>query len=463
MDPENLTRELARFAAGFNESTAPDEVIEHQKESLTDAIGVLSAATSIGEGCQTFVELALAEGGEGPCLVLGTDRKTTPTQAALANGSFGHAADFEDSHGGTRIHPNAVSIPAVLACAQYVGGVPGRQLLAALALGSEMSIRIALGPNEDLAQYGFYMPPVHEALGASFGCGAILGLDEDQMMDALTLAMNQAIVSSELVASKDSVMRSVRDGFSARAAVTAALLAKNGCHARFEHALEGKNGYYRMYAYQGGFDANRVLEGLGETFECTKIAFKPWPSCLGTHTSIQALDEIMREQGLGMDDIEHIDVTVSSMNDMLINPREAKYHPQNAINGKFSIPFTMATMAKYRTVTLDSYTPERLNDPDLVAFMQRIDAHAQTIDGSDTTTTCLMKLTAKDGRTFDKRVDASKGRLENPLTAEERKTKFDGCMKLSRRGYTPERSQQIFETIQKLDTLASSEELMDLL
>ena len=63
------------------------------------------------------------------------------------NASMAHALDFDDTldHGGS-IHPGASVLAASLAVSDMLGGVTGQSLLLAVALGLDMSCRVASPP-----------------------------------------------------------------------------------------------------------------------------------------------------------------------------------------------------------------------------------------------------------------------------------------------------------------------------
>src|ERR1700687_2964460 len=71
-------------------------------------------------------------------------------QAALLNASMGHALDFDDllDTGGS-IHPGVSVLGAVLAISDSLGNVTGKELLLAVALGLDLSCRIALASTVD--------------------------------------------------------------------------------------------------------------------------------------------------------------------------------------------------------------------------------------------------------------------------------------------------------------------------
>ena len=61
--------------------------------------------------------------------------------AALANGALAEALQFDDTHNETIIHATSPTVAASLAAAES-GGASGRDFLAAVAAGNELTCRI---------------------------------------------------------------------------------------------------------------------------------------------------------------------------------------------------------------------------------------------------------------------------------------------------------------------------------
>src|SRR5262249_62035001 len=72
-------------------------------------------------------------------------RRLPAPHAAMMNAAMAHALDFDDTldHGGS-IHPGASVLAASLAGSDMLGGVGGRGLLLGVALGLDVSFRVAL-------------------------------------------------------------------------------------------------------------------------------------------------------------------------------------------------------------------------------------------------------------------------------------------------------------------------------
>src|SRR5262245_21951010 len=86
---------LAVAAAGL-----PDATRRWTRLVALDTLGAMLAASDPAwPGTRRMLEFVATEDAVGPCLVLGSELRTTPTLAALANGYLGYALDVESHHG----------------------------------------------------------------------------------------------------------------------------------------------------------------------------------------------------------------------------------------------------------------------------------------------------------------------------------------------------------------------------
>jgi len=460
MAGENLSQALFRHVCGTSyEDLTPGAVLA-QKRSLADMLGVMLAATGLDAASAPFAAFAAAE-GSGRCTILGREERTTPALAALANGALVHALDYEDSHEVATVHPNSAALPALMALSQQIGGVSGKRFLTAMALASDICCRLDLGVNEDLLKYGWNMPPIHGSMGAVLGAGKLLGLDEGQLSDAVALNLCQATSSGESANSGGSAVRTIREGFAAQAAVQSALLARLGVPARFGSPFEGKLGYYHMYA-RDNYTPEKVLDGLGTVFQGEFISFKPWPSCRATHTSIDGVLTLMGEHHIRPEEIESIHITLQEIGRMVTEPWEVKYRPQSAAIAKFSLPFVVGTAAVYGGVGLDSFTPERLTDENVLAMGDRVECtiHPSWTKEQNKFTDITIHTARGD---FSTHLEHPLGCAEHPMSAQDMCRKFFDCAARARRSYSPERLEELYCTILRLEELDDVNTLFSLL
>lgn len=448
----NLTSALAEFVAKTQYEDIPAQVIEIQKKSVMDAVGITLGASSLGDGCREMLSIAeqLSAHGEGEATVIGFDKRLPMIWAAFANAAMAHSLDFGDTHDRSTVHSNASSFPAALAVAEQLGGVSGKALLTALVLGSECAIRIALAADVNDVGYGFYPPTIYASYGATVAVAKLLRLTPEQIVNAISFNLCQSTGSSELMNNKLTVIRSIREAFTARNAIVACMMAKAGLTG-FAQPLEGKLGFYHAFL-RDQWTPERVLDGLGERWEAAALTFKVWPCCFGNHSPITGTLQLMREHGLRAGDVQHIQVEIGDPNRILCEPLEEKRRPENAINGKFSIPFNIATILVKGAITIDSYSEALLHDPDILALTAKID-YSYNPDWRVGKATWARVTIDTDRGHFETFVTTPLGTPDNPMDQTSFETKFDACAAKSFVPRTPERLAALKECIRSLDTL----------
>jgi 2-methylcitrate dehydratase PrpD len=447
----NLTKQLTEYAANLSYEQIPLSAIQVQKQSVIDSLGCIAAATGAAGRISSFAQVAKTLGGPGNCTLLQTGEKTTPMMAALANGALAHLMDYEDSHEKALVHPNAVSLPVMMALAEHEGGVNGKRFLTALVAASDICCRMDLGVLLDLLKYGWNMPPVFGGMGAVMGAGNLLGLSGVQISDALAINMSQTTSPGEAANSAGSMIRSVRDGFAAQAAVMSALLARQGLNARMEQALEGSLGFYHAFAHDQ-YDPAKVVADLGTVFQSERIDFKPWPCCRITHPTIDGLIQLLAENRITTEEITGIHVVLQEVGKMVLEPAEVKYHPKMTAMAKLSLPFAVGTLLKYGNITLDSFAEERFYDRDIERLGLLVTYDIDTKLSKEENK--LTKITVQTARgIFAIEVSQPLGCRENPMSDAQLWAKFQDCLSHASKHFTVTEMNEIYDTANQLERL----------
>lgn len=419
---EGLSLRLAQFVAQTPEAAIPSSVLRSAARVVLDASGVMRAASALAPEVQPFIAHAV-EGGAGPARILGTAHGVRPALAALANGAMAHALDFEDALDGAPLHPNASLVPAVLALAQAQGRLSGRSLLAAIAIGCEVSCRIALCLRQRLEDGGWYPPPILGAFGAVAGAARVLGLTPRQILDAWSLLLLQNSSPGEIKHDRDTVIRAVREAFPAQVAVQVAQLAQSGVRG-FDAPLEGRDGFFRLFA-GNRYDRETLFAALGERWHIGFLSFKPWPSCRGTHAAIECA-LLLRDQA-DWRAIRELRMEGCEVHRMLALPHARKTAPQTAIDAKFSLPYTAAVALVTGSVNLDSFGTAALANPQVLQLAQRASFVQREDWGVERAASGALQLTTEDGRVLRHEILAPRGSPARPLDDAELIAKFVDC------------------------------------
>src|SRR6266542_1056686 len=145
-----MTEDIAAFVASFNLKTAPAELLPRVREAFLDSFGVMLAGCR-EQSAQIAALWVRSQGAVGQCTVIAApDLRTSPANAALANGVAAHTLDYD--HFG---HQSAVMVPCVLAAGE-AKGVSGRALIEAYVVGVEVSTLLAKGMSKSAQELGLH-------------------------------------------------------------------------------------------------------------------------------------------------------------------------------------------------------------------------------------------------------------------------------------------------------------------
>lgn len=417
-----LSMRLAEFVIRTPAAGLPHSVLRAAARVVLDATGVMRAASALSPEALPFIEQA-AEGGPGPCGVLGTTHRVRGPLAALANGAMSHALDYEDAFDAAPVHPNASLVPAVLALSQSHGPVNGRDFLAAIAVGCDVACRIALSLRQPLEAGGWYPPPILAAFGAVAGAARMLRLTPRQLLDAWSMLLLQNSCAGEIKHDSETVIRAVREAFPAQIAVQVAQLARTGVRG-FDAPLEGRGGFFQLFA-AGHYDPDTLFADLGQRWHIEQLSFKPWPSCRGTHAALECA--LWLRDAAHWRDIRQIRIEGCQVHRMLAEPIDRKRAPQTAIDAKFSLPFTVATALVTGRVGLDSFSGQALSQPDVLALAGLASFQLRADWGVEMAVGGAVQLTLAQGRVLRHEILQPRGAPARPLGEEELVAKFVDC------------------------------------
>ena len=251
---------LAQHVCRTRYADLPASTIRSARRDILDTFGCMlggSGSPGIDELCAVIAHWAGRE--ESRVLLRGT-RLPAP-QAALLNASMGHALDFDDTlDTGGSIHPGVSVLASVLAVADRLGGVSGRDLLLAVALGLDISCRIAFASTSDR---GWHRTAAIGVFGATAAAGKLMGLTAEQMLHAFGIAYSHAAGNRQCILD-GALTKRMQAGQAASAGVFSAVLAQTGFTGA-HNIFNGRFGFLELYQ-PNGYDASQLLQDLGDGF-----------------------------------------------------------------------------------------------------------------------------------------------------------------------------------------------------
>ena len=416
----NATQQLGAWAAQVADNWSP-AVFGIAAHAWEDTLA--SAVAGAGDAGSEMVRKTLSASGTVP--IIGGTFCTSAAEAALANGYASHAVEMDENFLIGLGHLCAVVVPAILSVGHEVNA-DGRQALDALIVSSEVMARIGRALSRAHTDRGWHGTSTVGTLAAAAACGRLLGLPAEEMQHALAIAVS---MSAGPKVQFGTATKPLHAGLAAQAGVIAAKLASRGLQASPE-ALEGKNGFGELYAGVNPVDWSGAMPQAHEplAIEWAGMAFKPWPACGATHKAIAAVLSLRKTHGFSAQDVNSVVVEVS--HGVMVN---LKYpDPQNHKQAQFSMPYAIALALRSDRLTLADYTAEAVQDMATRKLMPLVTMvrNPLSAEGNESATGHFahkVTVSLKDGRRFEKQVQHLKGGLEDPLTAEDRKAKFDMC------------------------------------
>ena len=455
----NLTETIARAITATDYDKLPTSVREKTRLSIFDTLGVMVPPSSLDETGENLTSLVMEERGPGRSTLMGLGQQGSSVMAAYLNGSFAHVLDYDDTIDELGHHPSAQTVPAALALAER-SGVSGKALITAVAVGSDLGARLSSAPTGQLGVDHRWFPISNFGVfSATAAAGKILDLSEEQMINALGLALHRCHGQLDAIAAPESELRAIRDGFINNDGVMCALLAERGVKA----CRNGIDLFFDIY-YDNKFDADGLLAELGIQFLNEGVSLKPWPCCRLTHGYVEATRRIIADNQIAASDIQQITCVVSAgTRDLFCEPEAKKRAPSLSIQAKFSLPFTIA-LAVVKTPEIADFLPQNLQSAAVVAVIDKVQYRVSDEFGSAASISpALIELQTISGQSLPVRIDEVYGHPNNPMSEEDVISKFKDCLQYAKQPISTQQTDALIEKLMSLETVEDIGEISDLL
>jgi 2-methylcitrate dehydratase PrpD len=442
-----VTRMLSEWAAGLDFEDVPAKTITCACEQV---VGIIAAiyASSRADVCRPLYSALAAWGDREESTVVGAGLKTSMRHAGMANAFAAQTLEWEDYLQAQ--HSGASTVPTALAVAEAVGA-SGREFLTALVIGNEVSGRT--GKAYIRSRLFTNSCPNHQ-IDTALTAGKLLGLDAEAMMDAVGISCFPPMTQS--FAGWFSPTKGMITGAPAYAGISAASLAAHGFKG-FRQIIEHPDGFSN--AIFDRYELEEMVKDLGSDWRTDTHSPKVYPCCGWLDALVDSALDLLAEHAIDWRNIEEVQVRCPTVTLLLSKPKDELLELISQIASNdyltcvplfFNSVYPLAAAIVDGELTEAQYTKERIVDPELHAFFDRIHFNADPMldvkELEEGVNSGEVTLVLRDGRELSKFTEAMKGSYQNPIDIRE---KLEVC---TRNILTDAERQRIYEAAIALES-----------
>lgn len=410
---------LARNVAEMSYDKFSAATIHKAKIHILDTFGASIAGAASLETEMVLRAFNLVA-SNGNTAIWGTPLKFDSRTASFVNGVSAHAFELDDSGGCD--HSGAVVLPAAIAALSDVSGpVNGTQFLTAILAGYEVGRRVleACGGYSSHNELGWHSTGTCGVFGAAAAAGVLFNLDAEKHASALGIACSYAGGTWAFI-HDGSQTKKLHAGRAAEGGLVAAKLAAAGFYgpaSAFD--TTGWGNFFTTFDRAGAF-ADQLNVDFGKFWRVNRCSIKPYATCRGTHSAIDAVEKMLTEHDFGIADIARIDVDMSEFQEGMCGGVSMA----SRADAQMSLPYALAARLEYGKVSLDELETQAWSAPVIEQWLSLMHVHVNA--AMDIDTEPAIKITLHSGESYSQTVDFPLGGMNNPMSDEAVIAKFMG-------------------------------------
>ena len=396
-----VAKAFAEFAVRTKLEDIPAPTIEFVKGLMLKTVAGMLVGSSMPVG--KLVHKAAKERKHPPEVgVIGGGYKTSLWNAVLNDGIFAHAAELEDDSFMRGTAWDITTFPIYFPLAEKMK-LTGKGLLEVCAVGLEVHSRSTLF----FPQGYLGLTVIPGAMGPAAGVAKALGLNVEQTMAALGLAMSAVPVSYVSFGTDAHYTETALQCFQA---LVAGELAQKGLVSNPDIVAYMTNllGKERVIP-------EKFTENLGREWRVHDIWIKKYPCCFHMHRYLDAFWELIGEEDLSYDQVKKMDVHISKVEEVCNRP-----DPKTIGDLQFSFQNAMSAMLIDRDVNFSHVAEDKIGDPRYKQARTKVGVifHPEWAPRYAMETPAIVEVTLGDGRKFTRERMHTIGSPKEPLPKE---------------------------------------------
>ncbi len=468
---KSISRQIAEFAIKLKFEDLPKEVVSEVKRYLYDSIGCAYGGYHTKD-VNILRDLYKDMAGKEEATLIGFGDKIPAVNATLVNSLMIRALDFNDIYWKEDpSHPSDL-ISAALSVGEMVGASM-KEVITAIVLAYEFEQRLCLFATPGVRERKWHHATLTQFV-SPIVAGKVLGLTEDQMVNAIGINGSHNHTIGCPTAGKLTMMKNTVDPMAVQSGVFAVLMAKKG-YSGTEAVFEGKEGFMdtfmgynakeqkvealKMQGRDGlsewAWDIDALVGGLGDSYKILECSMKAFPTEALTHTHLSATLKVVTYNNISYDQIETVTLTtLAQAYDILFDPH--KYRPESRETADHSLPYCIAAALVDHKITTQSFSEEKMKDPRIWEVIDKIKGEPskefEKMFPAKQPSRVVVKT--KDGKEFSEYLEYPKGDPREPMTMEDLDNKFEG---LSEKLLAAGRRKEVKEAIFNAEQLTAKE------
>ena len=345
----NRNFEVEKFITEVKWEDLPKDV---RSQAILCSIDLFNALIlgSMGEQFKVGLEFAKDFYKGGDVKAIGTDCMLNLPGAVVAMSHSSNSFDIDDGYNLIKGHPGTSFIAGLLAASSF-RNVSYKEFLETLVVCYEVGIREGLAIQD---HYGYlHSTGTYGAVGTAVGMAKIIGLNKEQINNALSIA--------EFHAPLTPVMRSVQHPSMNKDGVPFGGLV--GMQAVLE-TLYGNTGVGYLLELPEYFN---YVETLGKKFIIKDLYFKPYTCCRWAHQPITAGIDLINANEIDYKNIKKVNVYTFSSAAQL-----SKIKPKTTDEAQYNIAWPVAAALVYKDLGIDQVKDSALNDVEVLNMMDKL-------------------------------------------------------------------------------------------